>query len=276
MKKEKESQVNNDDTKGTFLDKYKNDQKYKAKVQLIGYGIFILVLVVYLNMANINTKEEKTKNTTSTNIPTKENVQETKELGSWLKEIGTNYEYDVSISLKSKDETGTELVQSIHYWGKCDQNKMIIDREQDGETKYFFKEDNNYYLNEADNYTLATENEVFSTSPKETVEFTGLKEFLNKATLDHVTNYSTGKKEYVYHLKIRDIIKTYQEDKEIIFNVTIEDSVVTIDVDYSQLVQESLKEVNEYTVKYIYKNNGKIETIPSIAQTKEGSTKDEQ
>lgn len=264
----------------TFKEKYKNDSKYKAKVQLIGYGVFILFLIVYLNIASIGAKNTKLSNTTTKNndnIPTKENnnieTKTDKELGQWLKDIGTNYEYDVVVSSKSKNDNGEEVDTQTHYWGKTYQNKMIINKEANGTTTYFLKEDNNYYLNELDNYTLSKKGEVYSELDEDIIEFDMLNLLLKNASLDHVTNYSSGKKEYEYHLKIRDIIKTYQEDTELSYKIVIEDNVVTVEVDYAPMINivEQVKKQEEYKVTYLYKNIGKIEEFPGIEKdTKTG------
>ena len=266
----------------TFKEKYKNDSKYKAKVQLIGYGLFILFLIVYLNIASMGAKNTKLSNTTTKNndnIPTKENnnieTKTDKELGQWLKDIGTNYEYDVVVSSKIKNDNGEETNTQTHYWGKTYQNKMIINKEANGSTTYFLKEDNNYYLNELDNYTLSKKEVVYSEIDEDIIEFDMLNLLLKNASLDHVTNYSSGKKEYEYHLKIRDIIKTYQEDTEISFEIVIEDNVVTVEVDYAPMINivEQVKKQEEYKVTYLYKNIGKIEEFSGIEKdTKTGET----
>lgn len=266
----------------TFKEKYKNNPKYKAKVQLIGYGVFILFLIVYLNIASMGAKNTKLSNTTTKNndnITTKENnnieTKTDKELGQWLKEIGTNYEYNVVVSSKSKNDNGEEVDTQTHYWGKTYQNKMIINKEANGSTTYFLKEDNNYYLNELDNYTLSKKGEVYSELDEDIIEFDMLNLLLKNASLDHVTNYSSGKKEYEYHLKIRDIIKTYQEDTELSYKIVIEDNVVTVEVDYAPMINiaEPEKKQEEYKVTYLYKNMGKIEEFPGIEKdTKTGET----
>lgn len=279
----KEKLINEQEAENqTFKEKYKNDSKYKAKVQLIGYGLFILFLIVYLNIASMGAKNTKLSNTTTKNndnIPTKENnnieTKTDKELGQWLKDIGTNYEYDVVASSKIKNDNGAEQTSQTHYWGKIYQNKMIINKEANGSTTYFLKEDNNYYLNELDNYTLSKKEAVYSEIDEDIIEFDMLNLLLKNANLDHVTNYSSGKKEYEYHLKIRDIIKTYQEDTEISFEIVIEDNVVTVEVDYAPMINivEQVKKQEEYKVTYLYKNIGKIEEFSGIEKdTKTGET----
>lgn len=283
MKKNKEETKNETTTENqTFKERYKTDSKYKAKVQLIGYGIFILFLIVYLNIASAGSRGTKLSNTTNKNKDVKTSKEEKtlenqtdKELGQWLKEIGTNYEYDVVASSKTKNDNGEEQTFQTHYWGKTYQNKMIINKEENNTTTYFLKEDNNYYLNELENYTLSKKTEVYSEIDEDIIEFDNLNLLLKNSSLDHVTNYSNGKKEYEYHLKIRDIVKTYQEDTEISFKIVIEDEVITIEVDYAPLINVAAPEQKkeEYKVTYTYKNIGKIEEFSGIEKdTSSGET----
>ena len=53
IKDNKDSEV--DDTTNqeqSFFKRMKNDSKYKAKVELTGYAIFIIVLIIFLNIFN--------------------------------------------------------------------------------------------------------------------------------------------------------------------------------------------------------------------------------
>ena len=58
MKKIEKTESNK---KETFFEKMK-DKKYKAKVEFIGYGIFIVVLIIYLNIASMD-QSPSTSNT---------------------------------------------------------------------------------------------------------------------------------------------------------------------------------------------------------------------
>ena len=52
-KNKKERNIKDNDNNG-FYEKMKNDKKYNAKVQFIGYGVFILLIVVFLNISSMN------------------------------------------------------------------------------------------------------------------------------------------------------------------------------------------------------------------------------
>ena len=45
--------MNEEVKKESFFSKYKNDSRYKAKVQLLGGTLFILFLVVWINISSI-------------------------------------------------------------------------------------------------------------------------------------------------------------------------------------------------------------------------------
>ena len=44
---------NSKESKQSFFQKFKNDKKYRAKVQLIGYTVFIVFLIVFINVSNV-------------------------------------------------------------------------------------------------------------------------------------------------------------------------------------------------------------------------------
>ena len=43
--------------KESFFYKYKNDKKYKAKAELTGYVIFILLVILFVNIASLGNKK---------------------------------------------------------------------------------------------------------------------------------------------------------------------------------------------------------------------------
>ena len=93
MKKNKEKVVSEgkkENTELSFLEKYKTDSKYKAKIQLIGWGVFLLVLIIYLNIAELSSPSKPLTNTVT---PIRDTEKENAKLGEWLDKIGNNYEF---------------------------------------------------------------------------------------------------------------------------------------------------------------------------------------
>lgn len=242
----------------TFIEKYKEDKKYKAKVQLIGYGIFIVIIIIYLNIYNMTGNHTNTKLTNQITTNDTEN-KKVEEVGEWIKELDNNYQYDITVSLKEEDST-----KEIHYSGSSYKTKMTIIKEENGITTNYFKEDKNYYFKEEDKYTLSDEDTVYSLIKGDYIELANLKNYLESSELDHYTNYSSGKYEYVYNLLVRNIIKTLEKDDSITFNVVIENDTIIIEVDYANLLNNSGEDVDECKVTYKYTDINKVEEIASI------------
>ena len=89
--------------KENFFKKMKEDKKYNAKVQLIGYGVFILIIVVFLNVGSM-------VGGNSTGVLENDIIEEV----NIIDEIDNNYEYNINISLSK----GEELVNNYRYYGK--------------------------------------------------------------------------------------------------------------------------------------------------------------
>ena len=263
MKKKEESKGKTNALK-EFLDKYKNDKKYNAKVQLIGYGILIAIIIIYLNIhsAQLTTYKRETPSRTNrtNNITTnQENKNET-----LLEKIDKNYQYDIKIHNKNKEEE-----KEVHYYGKRYQNNTEITREIDGTTTNYYKVDARYYTKVNDNFEIAKQEDIYNIVEKEYIELEDIKEYINLASLDHKTEYSNGKKEYVYHLPVKEVIKSYQGTDKVEINITEENNNLTIKIDYTNLIKEITKETEECTVEYTYSNIDNIEEFTIIENNEE-------
>ena len=67
------------------IEKWQNDNKYKAKIKLILYGIFIFAVSIFAISANRHIPKETT---------TKENEQETEYNNNEIIQIPKNYHYE--------------------------------------------------------------------------------------------------------------------------------------------------------------------------------------
>ena len=97
-KKVSSENINEMEVKESFFERYKSDKKFSAMVQLGGYGVFLLGLIIYLNVTgmhggsttgnNINTVGSGTLNEENTSV---DDI-------SLLEKLGNNYNYDIKIS----------------------------------------------------------------------------------------------------------------------------------------------------------------------------------
>lgn len=109
-----------------FIEKYKTDNKYKAKVQLILYGVFIIFVTIF---AMSGTKKQN---------PVNDSIAET-------------YNYKININLN-------ENVYS--YYGEKNKEEITINKLVDNEYISYSYRDNKYYIYENDTYVLTSEEEI--------------------------------------------------------------------------------------------------------------------
>ena len=257
----KDKKVVNKDNIKEFVNKYKTDKKYKAKVQLIGYGVFILIIIIGVNISaassgysgNITTMKRETNEPSTT----------TNQSANLLKEINNNYEYEVNAKITTKKDDKEET-KDIKYTGKSYENNMEITKTFNNETNNYYKVDSRYYKKNNEQFELIKNEEIYDTIEKEYIELDSIKEYINNSTLDHVTEYSTGKKEYVYHMAVKTIIKSYPELDEIEIKILEENDILSIEIDYISLMKVIEKDFEECIVTYTYKNIGKVEEFTII------------
>lgn len=257
----KKNNNENKEKSKSFLEKMK-DSKYKAKVEFIGYGVLILILLIYLNVVNSTSSNTLIQNDNSL----KENIEQEEVALNLLEKISDNYEYDIQIHYVQNNDSTSDVKEEkdIHYFGKSFSNQLVIQKEVDQESKIYYKVDDFYYQENADtnsqgSFELVDDSEVYSFLDRKYIEFDNVKKYIDKASLDHVTNYSSGKKEEVYHLKIKDVIKSYQDDTELEISVTTVDEQVVIRTDYAVLLHVIDASIVKCKVEFTYTNIGKVE-----------------
>ena len=252
----------------SFFEKLKTDKKYSAKVQLIGYGIVILILVVYLNlvnMGNVSTSNNSILNGTGSSNQVDENKNASLESSNLLKKIDDNYRYDVRVKLGKKNGEEEEESQ-VHYLGKSYGNQLEITKEDSNGSNLYYKVDDRYYVLNEENLDFIGEEVIYDLLKGEFIELDGIQKLLNKAVLDHVTDYSSGKKEYVYHLKVKDIIVSYQKEDEVLLYIVQENNALTIKIDYTNLLHVMDGAIDSCEVESTYTEIGKIEEFSVLKQ----------
>ena len=258
----------NRDNNESFYNRYKSDSKYRAKVQLVGYAVIIVLLVIYLNVTNM-TNNYNYGNTISLDKADISNNDSNVDNGSnldFVSNISNNYVYDVNVVVKKKDDNGIDSEIQYNYSGKSYKDVMIINKKVDNNQVSFYKIDDDYYSKDNDSYKKVDESLVYDLIDNDYIELDKLKKFISLASLDHYTNYSSGKKEYVYNMKLSDVILNYKEDTSIVFNIVVENSIVSVDVDYTNFIKidddiKDYKNIDSCIIKYTYSEIGKVEEI---------------
>ena len=252
MKKEKNKSE-------TIVDKLK-DKKYRAKYELIIYGIFIAVLLIGLNISG------KDISSTNTIIPIKNKDNQEEKEDNLLLQITDNYEYDTKVNYIKKINDNTKEY-SEHYYGKSSTNNLIINKEVNNKTSIIYKVEDEYYQKKSNNeegFELLDDRSIYDLLPNKYLELDGIKKYLNMASLDSVTNNSDGTKIEIYHLKVSDIIKSHKGEEYIEISVITKEEQLKININYSNLYKVLDVSIEKCTVDIEYKNIGKVEKFDII------------
>lgn len=244
--------------KESFFYKYKNDKKYNAKVQLTGFCILIGFVIIWGNISNIS--NNNSNSITENRVNNYDEAKEQTEV-SLLEKINTNYNYDITINLT---KTNDEII-NYNYKGKSYNNTLEINKDN----IVYYKVDDYYYKLQENNYILATTEEIYNIVPANYIELNEVLEYISKASLDHITNYSSGKKESLYNLYLKDILINNKTEDIVTINVTEENEILNIKIDYTNLLKVMNQETKECIITYNYTNIDKVEEF-HITEVEEG------
>ena len=269
--------------KESFFDKVKSDKKYKAKVELIGYGIFIVVLVLGLNISSLGDNSNRSD---LGNVIDKGGLNEGEEEStsmdeeSLLKKLDDNYSYEVLVNITKKSmniETNEEVdVESkISYKGKSYGKTKEINYINGNDKSIYYKVDDSYY-SRLDNITsLVKDTQVYDVIEGKYIEVDSIKEMINKASLDHVTNFSDGRKEMVYHMLVKDFVVSHHSnisvDEKIEISVVEENDILSIMIDYSNVYPYIDESISGCKVDVKIRDIGNVEEFNVVVSREEVS-----
>lgn len=235
--------------KENFFKRMKEDKKYNAKVQLIGYGVFILIIVVFLNVGSM-------VGGNSTGVLENDIIEEV----NIIDEIDNNYEYNINISLSK----GEELVNNYRYYGKRYNDNKEINKEVGEVVSSYYKVNDYYYVMNEEELSFVEKNIIYDLVDSKYIELDNVMEMVDKASLDHVVDDSLGNNESVYNLYVKDMVISVKNDDIISFNVKEVDDKLLIDVDYTNLIKVFDESVTSFKVSYEYFNVGDVEEFSVI------------
>ena len=275
MKKiNKQEKKSVDNKEKSFFEKMRTDKQYNAKVQLIGFGIFVAAIVIYLNIASMGSSVPVT-NSLMGDINRDVVTENTdKDQTSLLKQLDNNYRYDVIIEVEKQNGEIVEETK-LRYTGKSYDNQLEITKESINESVLYYKVDERYYGKEQESMEFVSEDVVYDLIDSEYIELDGILNLMDKASLDHVTDYSSGKKEYLYHLKVKDVIVSYKLEDVVEIEVEEENDVLKIDIDYSNLLRMVDENIIDCDLEVIISEIGKIEEFSVLNQETSKSTSGE-
>lgn len=263
----RKNNTKNVEDKMSFFDRMKTDKKYSAKVQFIGWGIFLLLLIIYLNVAsaNGNVVSNSVGNTVN-DILDEEVVEEQNddETLSLLDKLDDNYEYDININLLK----GENEEVKYRYYGKSSDDNVIINKVTNDVSSTYYNVDDYYYIkNDSEEYQLVQSSEVYDLVDSKYIEVDDVLDLIDKASLDHVVDSSTGERESVYNLLVRDVVISNKSEDVVTISVIENSDKLSIVIDYTNLLKVFDEKIQKCEISYIYTNIGNVESF-SIMEDK--------
>ncbi len=187
-----------------FISKWKNDNKFKAKIKLLLYGIFILLVTVYAFSINNHMAVDNSINTNNNLNNTNDNKIT----------IPKEYDYSITINIDEK---------SYQYYGTKKQDSITINKViDDSETNYLYK-DNDYYIFDNEMYIKTNKEEVYNIINYNYLDLNTINSYLSKS--------SRSGNQYLVYLK--DIILEYDDNDYLVIIVNNN----KINIDYTSLMK---------------------------------------
>lgn len=204
-----------------FIEKWHNDKKYQAKIKLILYTIFVVIVMSYTMSLSHKTSESKNEN----------NQIENDFSDNSIIQIPSQYNYVININIDDN---------TYKYYGNKLPDKENITKDKDNTITNYIKQDNEYYLFDNDIYVKTSKEEVY-----DIINY-------NYIDLDNINNYLTNsvKNGNQYLIYLKNII--LNDDSEDYFIITINDNKVNID--YTPLMKRVDNTINNYRVDIMIEN----------------------
>lgn len=203
-----------------FLDKWNSDSKFKAKIKLGLYTLFVVIVSIFTLSARGNIEAT---NTLENNNDINQNEQEAS-----LIEIPDKYNYKINITINDK---------SYQYNGTKETAKETITKISNNVTKNYIYQDGSYYQEDNGNYILSSKEEVYDVVSYNYLNLDTINQYLSKAKKENET----------YKVYLKDII--LGNDSEEYITITIKANKVNID--YTSLMKLFDQYVEKYMVEIV-------------------------
>ncbi len=201
------------------------DKRERAKIELMLYGIFFLIIIVFARISN----------SMSNNIPKEEDNK------IFINEITDNYSYDIDITIDN---------DNYKYYGKVLGHNMNIHKVVDTEDEYFYKMNNKYYiLDDNGNYILTNDKEIFSYIDYRYLDINTIKEYIKMGTLNS----------NIYTIKVSDILLNNNSND--VITITVDDINKELIIDYTNLFKVNNNNLYKELVRIKYSNINSISSL---------------
>lgn len=214
-----------------FIEKWNNDPRYKTKIKLTLYTLFVVFVAIFAvsgnnniqnnEDSNLNATNNQNQNSNNENINNNNNQNDTYQI-----ELPSEYNYQIDININEINH---------RYIGTKNELRENITKESNGTSKKYIYENDSYYIEkETDSYILINREEVYDIVDYNYLSIKTINEYLSKSS--KVNN------QFIVYLK--DIILGNDSEEYI----TIIKSDNNINIDYTKLVNHFDKNIDKYIV----------------------------
>lgn len=225
-----------------FIDKWNNDPRYKTKIKLTLYTLFVVFVAIFAVSGNNNIENNEDNNSISngTNSNSTNNQNQSSNVentNNSENQFDThNNTYKIELPNEYKYQIDININETKHkYTGIKNELRENITKESSGTRKNYIYENDSYYIEqETDSYVLTSKDEVYDIIDYNYLNVKNINEYLSKST--KVNN------QFIVYLK--DIILGNDSEKYI----TITKTENNINIDYTNLVNYFDKKIDKYIV----------------------------
>lgn len=208
-----------------FIEKWNTDQRYKTKVKLLLYTLFIIFVAIFAvsSQNNMQTNEFENQNPKENDtIHETENKINTNQFEEIIK-TPNEYDYKVDITINEKN---------YQYVGNKNAIREKITKKIDEiNTNYIYENGNYYKEDDNENYILTNKEEVYDIIDYDYLDINTINKYLSQST--KIEN------EYIVYLK-NIILGNNSQDY-----ITIKIDKNKINLDYTNLFKKFNKTINQ-------------------------------
>ena len=222
------------------MKEYLKDPKNSAKFQLLIYGILVVIVIIFIRVNNMLSKDEINNNKENVENTSSDLLDDSKD-NLVLSNIKDNYEYEINMEIKTIDK-----VNNITYSGIKYNNEELISKIKDNIEEYFYVSNEIYSKITNGHYEKVNKEYVYDDINPYYLEIDNIYNYIEKAIEDDNN----------YLIRVDKIINDSDSNEYIVIEDCSEDSKVVLNINYTNLLKDD--NIISFNVKYTITNIGKI------------------
>ena len=224
------------------MKEFLKDPKNSAKLQLLLYGILVVIAIIFIRVNNMLNKNENKVNKDNVINTDKNNEVDDNENNLILSSIKDNYEYKIDMEIKTYDG-----VENISYLGIKYNNEELINKNKDSKEEKFYVNNGVYSKSIDGKYENVNREYVYDDINPYYLEIDNIYNYIEKGIKD----------EKIYLIRINKIINNSDSNEYITIEESMVDDDIILNIDYTNLLKNN--NIVSFKIKYTITNINKID-----------------